>query len=104
MLAALDVVRVVMTAGARSQHWLVATVAASRNEKNTRVRYIADPPAATRGLQPSRTIALVKPSASATKGAPVPVVLSDCRASVSSVRQRGFALWLELLLDGAWHA
>ena len=83
---------------------LVATVARSRNEKNTRVRYIADPPAATRGPQPGQTIILVKSSASDAKAAPVSVVLSDCRASVSSVRQRGFALLLELLLDGAWHA
>ena len=68
------------------------------------VWYIMGPPAALRGTRPSQAIILVKPSASDAKGALVPVVLSDCRASVSSVRQRGFALLLELLLDGAWHA
>ena len=47
---------------------LIATVARSRNEKNTRVRYIAGPPAATRGPQPSQVIILVKLSASDAKG------------------------------------
>ena len=81
---------------------LVATVARSRNEKNTRVRYIADPPVATRGPQSTQAIILVNPSASDAKVAPVPVVLSDCRASVLSVRQRGFGLGREMLLRWPW--
>ena len=82
--------------------WLVATVAVTTYEKNTRVRYIAGPPAGLRGPQPSQTIIVVKPSASDAKGAPVPVVLSDCRASVSSVRQRGFGPGHEMLLQWPW--
>ena len=45
---------------------------------------------AARGPQPSLTIILVKPSASDAKGAPVPIMWTDCRAFVSSVRQRGY--------------
>ena len=86
--------------------WLVATVARSRNEKNTRVRYIAGPPAALRGTQPSQTIMLVKPSASGASAARAPDMCSDCRASISSAHARGDGLreaWGRQLFSGEWY-
>ena len=43
-----------------------------KNGKKYRVRYIAGPPVALRGTQPSQAIMLVKPSASEAKAAPDP--------------------------------
>ena len=60
-------------------------------EKHT-LRYIAGPPAALRGTQPSQAIMLVKPSASGAKAAPAPVMQTNCRASVFSGRQRGYGV------------
>ena len=68
-------------------------------EKKHTLRYIAGPPAALRGTQPSQAIMLVKPSASGAKAAPAPVMQTNCRASVFSGRQRGCALCRELLLQ-----
>ena len=85
-------------AQARGWRWLVATVAVTRNEENTRARYIAGPPAALRGTRPSQAIILVKSSASDAKGAPAPVMWTDCRASVLSIPHVLLALCALLLL------
>ena len=61
-------------------------------EKKHTLRYIAGPPAALRGTQPSQAIMLVKPSASGAKAAPAPVMQTNCRASVFSGRQRGYGV------------
>ena len=56
------------------------------------------PPAALRGTQPSQAIMLAKLSASDAKGAPAPVMWTDCRASVLSVPHVLLALCALLLL------
>ena len=66
--------------------------------KKHTLRYIAGPPAALRGTQPSQAIMLVKPSASGAKAAPAPVMQTNCRASVFSARQQGCALVRSVLL------
>ena len=61
------------------------------------------PAARTRGPQPSRDHHTRQAQRFCRQGrAPVPVVLSDCRASVSSVRQRDFGLGREMLLVLRW--
>ena len=47
---------------------------------------------------------LDKPSASDAKAALVPVVWTDCRASVCRPSKGAFALFRYLLLDGACYA
>ena len=61
---------------------LVATVALTRNENPTTVRYIVGTPVALRSTQPSQAITLVKPSAPEAKASPDPDMYSDGRASV----------------------
>ena len=68
---------------------LVATAAVTRNEKNTRVRYIADPPAATRCMWLSRAIMPVTPSIGLVTSAPDGRVLHDNRWLSGHRRLRG---------------
>ena len=74
---------------------LVATVAESRYEKNTRLRYIpyiAGTPAVLCGTQPSQAIILAKSSASDAMAAPAPDMWSDCHASVSRALKTPYGL------------
>ena len=75
---------------------------ATGSEKKHTLRYIAGPPAALRGTQPSQAIMLVKPSASGAKAAPAPVMQTNCRASVFSARQRGYGVLRGVLLHRSW--
>ena len=73
--------------------WLVATVAVTRYEKNTRLRYIpyiAGTPAVLCGTQPSQAIILAKSSASDAMAAPAPDMWSDCMSPSSAAATR---LW-----------
>ena len=68
---------------------LVVMAAVMRNEKNTRVRYIARPPAPTRGMWSSQAIVLVTPSIGLVTSAPDRRVLHDNRWLSGHRRLRG---------------